>query len=237
MATVYFVGAGPGDPELITVKGMGLLRKADVLIYAGSLVSPSLVESSAATIKMDSSHMSLDELISAMVSGIREGKLVVRLHSGDPSIYGAIVEQMELLKAEGIACEIIPGVSSMFAAAAALETQLTLRGVSETLIVTRPAGATLKEDRIRELSQHGSTLVIFLGTEKLQEIMDKVDRPKDTPVAVVYHASWPDEKVVKGTIADICEKAKKAGIEHTALIIIGDVVEPSGHYERSILYS
>ena len=128
MSTVYFVGAGPGDPELITVKGMGLLRKADVLIYAGSLVSPSLVESSAASVKMDSSHMSLDELISAMVSGIREGKLVVRLHSGDPSIYGAIVEQMELLKAEGIDCEIIPGVSSMFAAAAALETQLTLRG-------------------------------------------------------------------------------------------------------------
>ncbi len=237
MSTVYFVGAGPGDPELITVKGMGLLRKADVLIYAGSLVSPSLVESSAASVKMDSSHMSLDELISAMVSGIQEGKLVVRLHSGDPSIYGAIVEQMELLKAEGIDCEIIPGVSSMFAAAAALETQLTLRGVSETLIVTRPAGVTLKEDHIRELSQHGSTLVIFLGTEKLQEIMDKVDRPKDTPVAVVYHASWPDEKVVKGTIADICEKAKMAGIEHTALIIIGGVVEPSGHYERSILYS
>ena len=161
----------------------------------------------------------------------------MRLHSGDPSLYGAIVEQMELLKDMGISCEIVPGVSSMFAAASALQTQLTLRGVSETLIVTRPAGATLKEDHIRELSRHGSTLVIFLGTEKLPEIIDKVDRPKDTPVAVVYHASWPDEKVVKGTVADICEKAKLAGIEHTALIIIGGVVEPSGRYERSILYS
>ena len=237
MSTVYFVGAGPGDPELITVKGIGLLRKADVLIYAGSLVSPSLVESSAARIKMDSSHMSLGELVSAMVSGVQEGKLVVRLHSGDPSLYGAIVEQMDMLNESGIKCEIIPGVSSMFAAASTLRTQLTLRGASETLIVTRPAGATLKEDDIRELSRHGSTMVIFLGTEKIREVMDKIERPKDTPVAVVYHASWPDEKVVKGTIADICEKARQAGIEHTALIIIGDVVEPSGHYERSILYS
>lgn len=138
MATVYFVGAGPGDPELITVKGMSLLKKADVLIYAGSLVNHTLIDSSAAAIKMDSSRMSLGELVSAMVSGVKDGKLIVRLHSGDPSIYGAIVEQMELLKAEGITCEIIPGVSSMFAAAATLETQLTLRGVSETLIVTRP---------------------------------------------------------------------------------------------------
>lgn len=235
--TVYFVGAGPGDPELITVKGMELLRKADVLIYAGSLVSPDLVSASSATVKMDSSHMNLDELVSAMVSGVEEKKLVVRLHSGDPSIYGAIVEQMEMLRDRGIPCEIIPGVSSMFAAASALRTQLTLRGVSDTLIVTRPAGATLKEDDIRELSRHGSTMVIFLGTEKIREVIEKIDRPKDTPVAVVYHASWPDEKIVKGTLADICEKAKQAGIERTALIIIGGIVEPSGRYERSILYS
>lgn len=208
-----------------------------MLIHAGSLVNPALVASSMATIKMDSSRMSLEELISAMVSGVDGDKLVVRLHSGDPSLYGAIVEQMELLKAAGISCTIIPGVSSMLAAAATLQTQLTLRGVSETLIVTRPAGTTLKEDQIRELSRHGTTMVIFLGTEKLPEVIGKIDRPEDTPAAVIYHASWPDEKVVKGTLADICEKAKIAGIEHTALIIIGGIVEPSGSYERSILYS
>lgn len=222
---------------MITIKGMELLRRADVLIHAGSLVNPALVASSMATIKMDSSRMSLEELISAMVSGVDGDKLVVRLHSGDPSLYGAIVEQMELLKAAGISCTIIPGVSSMLAAAATLQTQLTLRGVSETLIVTRPAGTTLKEDQIRELSRHGTTMVIFLGTEKLPEVIGKIDRPEDTPAAVIYHASWPDEKVVKGTLADICEKAKIAGIEHTALIIIGGIVEPSGSYERSILYS
>lgn len=237
MTAVYFVGAGPGDPDLITVKGMELLRKADVLVYAGSLVSPSLVASSTAAVKMDSSRMSLEDIVAVMESGAKDGKLVVRLHSGDPSLYGAIVEQMDWLKKKDITCEIVPGVSSMFAAASALRTQLTLRGVSDTLIVTRPAGTTLKEDDIRELSRHGSTMVIFLGTEKIREVMEKIDRPKDTPVAVVYHASWPDEKVVKGTVADICEKAKKAGIERTALIIIGGVVEPSGHYERSVLYS
>lgn len=234
---VYFVGAGPGDPGLITVKGMGLLKKADMLIYAGSLVNPELVAMSGAPVKMDSSHMSLDSLISAMVSGVKDGKLVVRLHSGDPSIYGAIVEQMDGLKKNGVLFETVPGVSSMFAAASALQTQLTLKGVSESLIVTRPAGASLDEDHIKELSRHGSTMVIFLGTEKLEEVMGKVEYPPETPVAVVYHASWPDQKIVKGTAADICEKSKKAGIERTALIVIGGVVEPSGKHERSVLYS
>jgi precorrin-4/cobalt-precorrin-4 C11-methyltransferase len=233
---VYFVGAGPGDPGLITVKGMELLKKADVLIYAGSLVNPSLVEASSAGVKLDSHGMSLDALKEAMVSGARDGKLVVRLHSGDPSLYGAIVEQIAELKKEGIEAEIVPGVSSMFAAAAALRTQLTLNGISETVIVTRPAGATLKEDRIKELSRHGATMVVFLGTEKLEEVIQKVEYAPDTPVAVIYHASWPDQKVVKGMVADIVVKAKSAGIERTALIVIGGAVEPEG-YRRSLLYS
>jgi precorrin-4/cobalt-precorrin-4 C11-methyltransferase len=236
MMKIYFVGAGPGDPGLITVKGMELLKKADVLVYAGSLVNPSLVEASSAGVKLDSHGMSLESLVDTMVSGARDGRLVVRLHSGDPSLYGAVVEQIAELKKAGIEVEIVPGVSSMFAAAAALQTQLTLKGVSETVVVTRPAGATLGEDRIRELSRHGATMVIFLGTEKLEDVMKKVEYPPGTPVAVVYHASWPDQKVVKGTVSDISGKVREAGIERTALIIIGGVVGAEG-YGRSLLYS
>jgi precorrin-4/cobalt-precorrin-4 C11-methyltransferase len=237
MDKVYFAGAGPGDPGLITVKGMDLLSRADLLVYAGSLVSPELVEKTGAPVKLDSQHMSLEELTEAMVSGARQGKLVVRLHSGDPSLYGAIVEQIAELEKHGITVEVVPGVSSMFAAAAALNTQLTLKGVSESVIVTRPAGATLREDQIREFSRTGATLVIFLGTEKIGEIVKKLECPQETPVAVVYHASWPDQKVVRGTVADIVNKVKAAGIEKTALIIVGGVIDPLHVYERSLLYS
>ncbi|HEY3419569.1 MAG TPA: cobalt-precorrin-4/precorrin-4 C(11)-methyltransferase [Methanomassiliicoccales archaeon] len=237
MAIVQFVGAGPGDPDLITVKGMDLVMRADVLIYAGSLVNPVIVDRSPAEIKLDSWGMSLEETTRAIVDGLSKGKRVVRLHSGDPSIFGSIVEQIFDLKAMGIDVEIVPGVSSMFAAAAALKTQLTLKGVSDTLIVTRPAGATLESDKIAELSGRGESLVIFLGTDKMEDIMDKVTCPKDTPAAVVYHASWPDQKVVKGTVGDICSKAREAGIEKTALILIGGIVDPEQRYKNSVLYS
>jgi precorrin-4/cobalt-precorrin-4 C11-methyltransferase len=216
---------------------MELLKSADVLIYAGSLVSPELVAKSSAPVKMDSQHMSLAELTEAMVSGARQGRLVVRLHSGDPSLYGAIVEQIAELEKIGIAIEVVPGVSSMFAAAAALGTQLTLKGVSESVIVTRPAGATLDRDMIREFSRLGTTMVIFLGTGKIGEIVEKLECSPETPVAVVYHASWPDQKVVRGTVADIVDKVKAAGIEKTALIMVGGVVDPRNMYQRSVLYS
>jgi precorrin-4/cobalt-precorrin-4 C11-methyltransferase len=235
---VWFVGAGPGDPDLITVKGLSLLKDADVLIYAGSLVNPVLIACSDATTKINSWGMDLEELVLAMESAVKSGKTVVRLHSGDPSLYGAIVEQIEELEKRGIAVEIVPGVSSLFAAAAALRTQLTLRGVSESLIVTRPAGKTLEYDQIQELSRHGTTMVIFLGTEKLGEITKKLACPPDTPAAVVYHASWPDQKIVRGTAGTIAEKAKENGIEHTALLVVGGVLDPEkkGH-TRSYLYS
>jgi precorrin-4/cobalt-precorrin-4 C11-methyltransferase len=237
-AKVWFVGAGPGNPELITVKGFSLLRDADVLIYAGSLVNPELIAKSAAPIKLDSWGMKREEIIAAMEDASRSGKTVVRLHSGDPSLYGAIIEQIEELEKLNIPVEIVPGVSSLFAAAAALGSQLTLRGVSESLIVTRPAGKTLKNDQIRELSTLGVTMVVFLGTEKLDEITKKLACPKDTPAAVVYHASWPDQKIVRGTVADIAQKTQEEGIDHTALLIIGGVVNPGRKgYTRSYLYS
>ncbi len=235
---IWFVGAGPGDPELVTVKGLSLLENADVLIYAGSLVSPELVARSHAPTKLDSWGMDLEALVLAMEHAVKSGKKVVRLHSGDPSLYGAIVEQIDELEKRGIAVGIVPGVSSLFAAAAALGTQLTLRGVSESLIVTRPAGKTLRQDQIPELSRHGTTMVIFLGTERLGEITGKLACPADTPAAVVYHASWPDEKIVRGTVGDIAGKAQENGIEHTALLIVGGVLDPekNGHV-RSHLYS
>ncbi|RXE57170.1 cobalt-precorrin-4 C(11)-methyltransferase [Methanoculleus taiwanensis] len=238
MAKIYIVGAGPGAPDLITVRGMRLLEEADVLIYAGSLVNPELVERSGAPVKLDSWGMTLDELVDAMVEHAAAGKRVVRLHSGDPALYGAIVEQMARLAARGVEAEIVPGVSSLFAAAAALKTQFTLRDVSENLIVARPAGATLEADQIRELSRHGSTMVVFLGTEKMEEVLAKVEYPPETPAAVVYHASWPDQKIVRGTVGDIAEKARSAGIERTALIVIGRVVDPAtSGFGRSVLYS
>ncbi len=238
MGKVYIVGAGPGAPDLITVRGMDLVERADVLVYAGSLVNPALVERSGASIKLDSWGMSLEAIVAAMAEHANAGKLVVRLHSGDPALYGAIVEQMAELARRGVEAEIVPGVSSLFAAAAALGTQLTLRDVSESLIVTRPAGATLAEDRIAELSRHGQTMVVFLGAERMEEVLAKVECPPETPAAVVYHASWPDQNVVRGTVADIAQKARDAGIERTALIIIGKVVDPAtSGFGRSVLYS
>lgn len=238
MKPVYFVGAGPGDPDLITVKGMRLVEEAELLIYAGSLVNPVLVSRSRATERLDSHGMALVDIVAAMADGVRDGRRVVRLHSGDPSLYGAIVEQIAGLDALGVPVEIVPGVSSMFGAAAALRTQLTLRGVSESVIVTRPAGATLADDRIAELSSLGATLVVFLGTEHLESVTARLACPPTTPAAVVYHATWSDEKIVTGTVAEIAALARKAGITRTALLIVGDVVRAgAAPFEHSALYS
>ncbi len=231
---VYIVGAGPGNPKLITVLGRELLEKADLVMYAGSLVNPIVLEYTNGE-KIDSYGLTLDETTKIIVDAVDAGKFVVRLHSGDPSLYGSIVEQMEELKKYDIEVERVPGVSSVFATAAALNTQLTLNGVSDTLIITRPAGKTLEKDLIPELSSYETTMAIFLGTQKIKEIMEKVQCPKDTPVAVVFHASWEDEEVITGTVEDIAEKVKEAGIKRSAMILIGGVVDPK-NYRRSHLY-
>ncbi len=233
----YIVGAGCGDPGLITVKGMDLLKRADILIYAGSLVNPELVAASPASVKLDSWGMKLEEITKVIEDGVLAGLLVVRLHSGDPAIYGSIVEQMAPLEAKGIHAEIIPGVSSMFGAAAALQTEYTLRGVSESVIVTRSAGETLDSDQIAELSAHGTTMVIFLSTGHIDTVMKKLQRPPTTPVAVVYHASWPDQQIIKGTIETIADKVHDADITRSALIIVGDIVAGiHAAYTNSHLY-
>jgi len=177
MEPVFFVGAGPGDPGLITVKGLALLESADLLMYTGSLVNPGLVEKSRAPEKLDSHGMAFAEIVSRLGEAARQGKRVVRLHSGDPSLYGAMVEQILALEDRGIPSVVVPGVSSLFAAAAALGTQLTLKGVSESLVVTRPAGETLEEDRIPELSALGETLAIFLGGDRIADVLGKLRCP------------------------------------------------------------
>ena len=237
MEPVYFVGAGPGDPGLITVKGWSLVERADLLMYTGSLVNPDLVDRSRASEKLDSHGMAHAEIVTRLVRAAKEGRKVVRLHSGDPSLYGAIIEQILALEDQGVPSVVVPGVSSLFAAAAALRTQLTLKGVSESLIVTRPAGETLEGDRIPDLSALGETLVIFLGGDRISDVVGRLRCPPETPAAVIYHASWDDEKLVRGTVADIAGKAEEAGIRKTALIVVGKVVEPrTSGFRRSHLY-
>ncbi len=231
---VYFVGAGPGNPRYITVRGRELLEAADLVMYTGSLVNTELLNCVRGK-NMDSHGMKLEDIVDVLEQNVKAGKLVVRLHSGDPSLYGAIIEQIDGLKKRGIGIEIIPGVTSLFASAAALKTQLTLNGISETLIITRPRGATLTKDSIRELSCHDVTMAIYLGTDKIREIMDEVVYPGDTPAAVVYHASWDDEKIIRGTVGDIADKVEAAGIDRSAMIIIGNVLSP-GNFKRSHLY-
>ncbi|MHC1597193.1 MAG: precorrin-4 C(11)-methyltransferase [Methermicoccaceae archaeon] len=231
---VFFVGAGPGDPELITVRGKRLLDAADLVVYTGSLVSPAMVEGLHCE-KVDSHGLTLEETTQIILNAISQGKRVVRLHSGDPSLYGAIVEQIEALSAHGVECEVVPGVSSLFAAAASLKCQLTLSGITDTVIITRPAGKTLAEDQLKELSRLNATLVVFLGVQHIEHVVSSIDRPPSTPVAVVHRASWDDEKVIVGTLANIVSKVKESNITRTALIIIGDVINPVSH-RRSYLY-
>lgn len=239
---VYIVGAGPGDPKLITLKGKEILEKADVVIYTGSLLNPEILKYAKKDVELyDSSKMYMEEIVEKIVDAAKRGKTIVRLHDGDPSLYGAIKELMDMLEKHGIDYEVIPGVSSLQAAAACLKRELTLPGVSQTVIITRPSGRTptTEVDDLEKLSSHGATMVIFLGIHQIETIVKKLKAGgyrEDTPVAVIYKASWPQQKIVKGTLSDIVEKVKAEGIKSTALIIVGDVIEPKS-YERSKLYS
>ncbi|MBS7659790.1 MAG: precorrin-4 C(11)-methyltransferase [Candidatus Bathyarchaeia archaeon] len=238
---VYFVGAGPGDPGLITVKGKQLLEEADVIVYTGSLLNPDILRLAKPEAELyDSAVMSLEEIIAIMVSAAKKGKIVVRLHDGDPSFYGAIKEQMDLLDKEGVDYEVVPGVSSLQAAAAALKRELTLPGISQTIIITRPKGRTPISNResIIELARHQATMAIFLGVAYIDRIVEELKAggyPDTTPVAVVYKASWPEQRIIRGTLMDISEKVKEAGITSTALILVGQTLEPK-NYDRSKLY-
>lgn len=244
MPKVHFIGAGPGDPELITMKGARLLREAGVVIYAGSLVDRDLVHSHAPQAQVyDSSSMTLDETTAAIAEALLADKNVVRLHTGDPSIYGAIQEQMAELDRLGIDYEVVPGVTSAFAAAAALKQELTLPEVSQTVIFTRLEGRTPVPEReaLQELAQIGATLVIYLSVSMIDRVVEELlqgEYTAETPAAVVYRASWPDEQVIEGTLADIGEKVKEAGIGKQALILVGNVLRArkEGLQAKSLLY-
>ncbi|MGB3209985.1 MAG: precorrin-4 C(11)-methyltransferase [Desulforhopalus sp.] len=225
---VHFVGAGPGDPELITVKGQRLLSEAEVVIYTGSLVPKALITGLTAEIH-DSAGLNLGEVFAILLQSWQAGKKVVRLHTGDPSIYGAINEQIALLDKHSIPFRVIPGVSSALASAAALKTELTLPEVSQTVIFTRRGGRTPvpeKED-LALLASHQATMMIFLSVGMIEDVVTDLltgGYPKDTPVAIVEKASWPDEKQIRGTLKTIAAQVKEAGIKKTALIAVGKVL-------------
>lgn len=237
---VYFIGAGPGDPELITVKGRKLLDKADVVVYAGSLVNSALLKGLKAEVH-NSAQMTLEETNSILSGAARAGKMPVRLHSGDISFYSAITEQISLLQKEGIECEVIPGVSSLGAGSAALGQELTIPEVSQSVIVTRMEGRTPVPplESISSFAAHKTTMVIFLSIGMIEELSAELMRggyEATTPVAVIERASWPDQRVIKGTLADIAAKTKKAGIKKTALIYVGPALCASEELKKSKLY-
>lgn len=244
MPVVYFIGAGPGDTELITVKGARLLREADVVVYAGSLVDRELVGVYAPDAEVwDSAGMTLEETTRVLVQTAVDGRRAVRLHTGDPSIYGAIQEQMAELDRAGVPYEVVPGVTSAFAAAASLKQELTLPEVSQTVIITRLEGRTPvpERERLAEVARLGTTLVIYLSVSMIDRVVADLLRGAycaDTPVAVVCRASWPDEMIIEGTLGDVAAKVNAAGIDRQAVILVGDVLRArrEGMKARSLLY-
>ena len=240
MSKVYFVGCGPGDPELITIKAKKLMQYADIVVYSGSLIPQEIIKLCKKAKLHDAAKLVREEIFDILKTGAKKGKLVIRLHDGDPSIYGAIREQTDNLKKEGIEFEIIPGITSFLASAAALGSELTLPGVTQTIIITRAESRTRvpKQERITELARHKATMIFYLSIHLLSDIVKQVlegGYPKHTPIAVVYRASWKDQKIITGTLNDIAKKIRDQKITRTAVIIIGDVVNPKS-YEYSRLY-
>ncbi len=238
---IKFVGAGPGDPELITVKGKKALQEADIVVYAGSLISPETLRWTKNTAKLyDSSGLTLEQTHSILVNGYNKGKRVVRLHSGDPSVYGAIHEQMVQLDNVGIPYEVIPGISAVFAAASKLKKELTVPEVSQTIIITRMAGKTPVPEResLWSLASHKATMALYLSISAIDDVVSSLLKSyePDTPIIVAYRVGWPDEKFIFGTLANIAEKVKTHRINRQALILVGGVFREDIRDKRSKLY-
>ena len=240
MSKVFFVGCGPGDPDLLTIKAKKLVQKADVVVYSGSLIPSEILKFNKKGKKFDAAKLVREEIFELLLKNSKKGKNVVRLHDGDPAVYGAIREQIDKLQEKGIESIVVPGVTSFLASAAALGTQLTLAGVTQTMIITRAESRTKvpKREKISELARHRSTLIFYLSVHLLSEIVKEAvagGYPKSTPVAVVYRASWKDQKIIIGKLSDIRKKVISARITRTAIVIIGDVIKPKS-YEYSRLY-
>lgn len=239
MKKIYFIGAGPGDPDLITVKGKKIVEKADVIIYAGSLVNPEIIDCRKESCEVyNSAHMTLDEVIEVMKESVDNDKLLARVHTGDPSIYGAIREQIDRLEELEIESEVIPGVSSFVASAAALKKEFTLPDVSQTVICTRLEGRTPvpESESLESLASHKASMAIFLSVHMINKVVDKLKKHYDenTPVAVVQRATWSDQKIVLGNLNNIESKVKEANITKTAQILVGDFL--GNKYSLSKLY-
>ena len=239
---IYFVGAGCGAADLITVRGMNLLKEADGIVYAGSLVNPQLLDYASEDCQIyNSATMTLDEVMDVMVKAAEEGKKVVRLHTGEPSIYGAVQEQMHVLDEKGLSYESCPGVSACFGAAASLNLEYTLPEISQSLIITRMEGRTPvpKKESIESFAAHGASMAIYLSSGMMEELSKRLidgGYSSDTPAAIVYKASWPDEKKFICTVGTLAETADANGIKNLAVVLVGDVISKSG-YALSKLYS
>lgn len=240
MAQVHIVGAGPGDPELITRKGYRLVQEADVVIYAGSLVNPAILEACKEGCEIhNSASMSLDDVLTVTKASVAEGKTVVRLHTGDPAIYGAIQEQMDALKEMGITYDVTPGVSSFLATAAALQQEYTLPNVTQTVIITRMEGRTPmpEKEKLSMLASHGATMCIFLSVQMIDKVAAELIEggyDKTTPVAIVVKASWPDQRIIRGTLETIADVVAEEGVIRQAMIVVSRVLDTD--YELSKLY-
>lgn len=239
---VYIMGVGPGDPELITVKARKILDQADLVIYTGSLLSQELFKSCKPTVEIhDSAGMTLEEILDRLKEAALAGKVAVRVHDGDPSIFGALREQMLPLEAAGLECEIIPGVSSVFAGAAALQDELTIPDLTQTVILTRMEGRTAmpEKEKLKDLAEHQATLILFLSAGLIEKAVAELKQgyPEATPVAVVYKASRPDQKIIRGTLADIAAKVRAERISMYALIYVGKVFDPALKLEPDVFKS
>ena len=239
--TVHFIGAGPGDPELITVRGQRLIREADVVLYAGSLVPTEVVACARDDASViDTASMTLDEILQVMQTADAAAQSVARVHSGDPSLYGAIGEQIRRLDAAGIAFDITPGVPAFAAAAATLGRELTLPGVAQTVVLTRTATRSSpmpNNEQLETLAKSGATLAIHLSVRTLRDVCNTLipEYGEDCPAVIVYRASWPDEQIVRGTLSTLPEIARPLRLRRTALILVGQVLDPSG-FDDSRLY-
>ncbi|HZD82159.1 MAG TPA: precorrin-4 C(11)-methyltransferase [Nitrososphaeraceae archaeon] len=240
--TVYFVGSGPGDPELITLKAKKLVEQADIIIYSGSLLNPKILEYAKKSAQFyDAALLDREKIYHILRNSTKDGKLAIRFHDGDPGLFSTIREQIDKLEKDGLQCKVVPGITAILGAAAAMNLELTLPGNTQTLIITRAEFRTPVPDRekISELAKHGATMAFYLSVHLIADVVEQLLKggvyTKETPTAIVYRATWEDQKIISGTLGDIVKKTKESKIIKTALIIVGDTIAPK-KYEFSKVY-
>ena len=240
--TVYFVGSGPGDPELITIKAKKLIEQADIIVYSGSLLNPKILEYTKKDAQLyDAALLDREKIYSILRDSTKQGRLAIRFHDGDPGLFSTIREQNDKLEKDGLRCIVVPGITAILGAAAAMNLELTLPGNTQTVIITRAEFRTPvpEREKISELAKHGATMVFYLSVHLISDIVEEILKGgiynKETPAAVVYRATWEDQKIIKGTLGNIVNKTKESKIIKTALIIVGDVLAPT-NYQFSKVY-